>query len=152
MPRKITDTDLVSNREAFHNYEILETYEAGIVLTGTEMKSLKKHSASLQESYIKIVNGELWLLGAHIAHYEYGNINNHEEYRDRKLLMHKREIRKLKQQVQIKKLSLVPLAFYLKHGKVKLKMAVGKGKKLFDKRATIKDREEKRKLEQITKY
>ncbi|MBT4444460.1 MAG: SsrA-binding protein, partial [Waddliaceae bacterium] len=87
--------DLVSNRRAYHDYEIVETYEAGIVLQGTEIKSLRDHGGSLQEAYVKVIGNELWLIGANIALYRFGNINNHEERRDRKLLMHSREISRL---------------------------------------------------------
>ena len=89
--------DLVSNRKATYDYEILETFEAGIALQGTEIKSLRDNGGSLQEAYVKVLGGELWLLGANIAHYRFGNIHNHEERRDRKLLMHKREIERLRQ-------------------------------------------------------
>lgn len=143
--------DLVSNRKATHNYEILETFEAGIALQGTEIKSLRDNGGSLQESYIKILGMEAWLVACSIAPYKYGNIYNHEERRDRKLLLHKREIAKLKTATQEKGLTIIPLAFYLKNGRVKCKLAIAKGKKTFDKRADIKDREEKRRMDQVRK-
>lgn len=146
-----TNSELVSNRRASHQYEILETFEAGIALQGTEIKSLRNHGGSLQEAYIKVVDNELWLMGCHIAHYRFGNIHNHEEMRDRKLLMHKREIAKLKSATQEKGFALIPLAFYLKEGRVKVRMAIGKGKKDIDKRETIKARDEKRRMDQAMK-
>jgi SsrA-binding protein len=143
--------DLVSNRQATYQYQILETFEAGIQLQGTEIKSLRAHGGSLQEAYIKVLQNELWLIGCSIAPYRFGNINNHEERRDRKLLMHKREIAKLREAVQEKGLALIPLAFYLKDGRVKVKMAIGKGKKTVDKRETIKARDEKRYMQKMMK-
>lgn len=144
-------TDLVSNRRAFHDYEMLETFETGIVLQGTEIKSIRNHGASLQEAYVKVLRGELWLIGCSIAPYKFGNIHNHEERRDRKLLMHKREINKLREAVQEKGLTLVPLNMYLKEGRVKVKIAIAKGKKSVDKRADIKAKDEKRKVQQALK-
>lgn len=143
--------DLVSNRRATHDYEILETFEAGIVLQGTEIKSIRNNGASLQESYIKVLQGEIWLVGSTIAPYRFGNIHNHEERRDRKLLMHKREIEKLKNATQEKGLTIIPLGMYLKKGRVKLRIAIAKGKKNFDKRADIKEKDEKRKVQQAMK-
>lgn len=144
MPAKKLE-DLASNKRAFHDYEILETYEAGIVLTGTEIKSLRENGASLQESYIKILKHEAYLLGAHIASYRFGNVYNHEELRDRKLLLHQYEIRKLKKSIQEKGLTLIPLSMYLNSkGVCKLKIGLAKGKKLHDKRAAIQAKEEKR--------
>ncbi len=143
--------DLVSNRKATFNYEILETFEAGIVLAGTEIKSLRDNGGSLQDAYIKIINHEIWLVGCHIAPYKYGNIYNHEDRRERKLLMHKREISKLKTASQEKGLALIPLAFYLIKGRAKVKIAVAKGKKIGDKRATIKERDDVRRINQAIK-
>lgn len=147
-----TSHDLVSNRRATHDFEILETFEAGISLTGTEIKSLRDHGGSLQEAYIRAVDNELWLFGCSIAPYRFGNIHNHEEKRDRKLLMHKREIKTLKEASQEKGLTLIPLAFYLKNGFVKVKVAIAKGKKTFDKRASIKERDEKRRIQHVLKH
>lgn len=143
--------DLVSNRRATFNFEILETFEAGIILQGTEIKSLRDNGGSLQESYIKIIGNELWLVQCNIAPYRYGNVHNHEANRDRKLLMHKREINKLRVATQEKGFTLIPLAFYLKEGRVKVKIAIAKGKKTFDKRQTIKDRDEKRNIDKMMK-
>jgi len=144
-------SDLVSNRRAFHDYEILESFEAGLVLKGTEIKSLRAGGGGLQEAYVKVLNNEVWLIGASIAPYKFGNIQNHEEKRDRKLLMHKREIQKLKQGTQEKGLTIVPLAIYLKEGKAKIKIALAKGKKSYDKRASIKEREIKRSIDRAIK-
>ncbi len=138
---------LVSNRAARHHYEVLDTYEAGICLVGTEIKSLRDNGGNLQDSYVKITSNELWLVASYIAPYKHGNRNNHEERRERKLLMHKREIARLKAQIQEKGLSLVPLSMYLKNGRVKVQMALAKGKKTFDKRETIKSRDEKRRIQ-----
>lgn len=148
---KATTGDLVSNKRATFNFEILETFEAGIVLQGTEIKSLRDHGGSLQEAYVKVFAHELWLIGCNIAHYRYGNINNHEEKRDRKLLMHKREIDKLHVATQEKGLTLIPLAFYLKNGRVKVRIAIAKGKKNIDKREAIKERDDKRSIQKMMK-
>lgn len=144
--------DLVSNRRALHDYEILETFEAGIMLLGTEIKSLRAHGGSLQDAYILVsTDGSAWLKNASIAPYRYGGVFNHEEKRDRKLLLHKREILKLKTQSQEKGLTLIPLALYLKKGIVKVKVAVARGKKTYDKRAALKDREHKRSIDRAMK-
>lgn len=144
-------SEIVSNRRARHDYEILETFEAGIVLQGTEIKSIRAHGASLQEAYVRVLNNEIWLIGTSIAPYRFGNIHNHEERRDRKLLMHKREIQKLKAATQEKGLTIVPLALFLKKGKVKVRIATAKGKKSVDKREDIKERDEKRNMQQALK-
>lgn len=144
--------DLVSNKRATFNFEILETFEAGIALQGTEIKSLRDHGGSLQEAYVKVIGNELLLIGCSIAPYRYGNIHNHEEKRDRKLLMHKREIAKLKVATLEKGLTIIPLAFYLKNGRVKVKIAIAKGKKTIDKRETIKERDEKRHIQKVMKH
>lgn len=145
-------SDLVSNKRALHDFEIIETYEAGIVLLGTEIKSLRNHGGSLQDSWVKVQADELWLVGCSIAPYRFGNIHNHEERRERKLLMHRHEIRHLKVSLTEKGLTLIPLAFYLSKGRVKVKLALGKGKKSVDKRATIKERDDKRSMEKALKH
>ncbi len=144
---KSPDNELTSNRRAFHEYEILETFEAGIALTGTEIKSLRDHGGSLQDAYVVIKGSEAWLKNSSIAPYRFGNIHNHEEKRERKLLLHKREIAKLYSLQQEKGLALIPLSFYLKKGRVKVKVASAKGKKLYDKRADSKSREHQRSIE-----
>jgi SsrA-binding protein len=144
--------DLVSNRRATFNYEILETFETGISLLGTEIKSLRDNGGSLQEAYVKIINNELWLVGCTIAPYRYGNVHNHEDRRERKLLMHKREIARLKEATQEKGLTIIPLAFYLKNGRVKVRIASAKGKKDFDKRSSIKERDANRSIQKALKH
>lgn len=142
------DRDLANNRRAYFDYEILETLEAGIVLKGTEIKSLRQNGASLQESYVQFLKGDLCLIAAHIATYDFGNIHNHEERRDRKLLLHKKELKKLQKAVQEKGMTLVALAIYLKSGKAKLKIGLAKGRKKVDKRAYIKEKEQKHQIRQ----
>lgn len=143
--------DLVSNRRARHDYEILETFEAGIVLQGTEIKSLRDNGGSLSEAYVRVIGSEIWLIGSNIAPYRFGNIYNHEEKRDRKLLMHKREIAKLRTAIQEKGLTIIPLGLYLKKGRVKVRIAIAKGKKHEDKRAAIKERDDKRQMSKAMK-
>lgn len=143
--------DLVSNRRATFNYEILETFEAGIALQGTEIKSLRDHGGTLQDAFVKILENEAWLISSSIAPYRFGNIHNHKEKRDRKLLLHKREIERLNVATTEKGLTIVPLGMYLKNGKVKVKIAIAKGKKSHDKRHAIQDREEKREMDRVRK-
>jgi len=145
-------SELVSNRRAFHDYEILDTFEAGIVLQGTEVKSLRTHGGSLQEAYILVSqDGYAVLKNASIAQYKFGNIHNHEEKRDRRLLLHKREILSLKTQSQEKGLTLIPLAMYLSKGMVKVKIGVARGKKSYDKREALKSREHNRAIDRAMK-
>ncbi len=143
--------EIASNRRAFYDYEILDTYEVGIQLKGTEISSLRSHGASLQESYVDIVKGELWLIGSHIKPYSHGSIYNHEETRSRKLLAHKKEILKIQSAIQEKGLTCVPLSMFFAKGLAKVKIALVKGKKLFDKRASIKEREDKRAIDRMMK-
>ena len=145
------NNDLVSNRRATYDFEILETFEVGIVLQGTEIKSLRDNGGSLQESYVRVLESELYLIGSSIAPYRFGNVHNHEDRRDRKLLAHKREILRFRQATQEKGLTLIALGLYLKNGRVKVKIAIAKGKKTFDKRATIKERDEKRHMQKVMK-
>lgn len=145
------ERELVSNRRARHSYEILDTYESGIVLLGTEIKSLRSHGASLQEAYVKVEGCEAWLLSCHIPPYRYGSIHNHEELRPRKLLLHKRELLRLKGAVQEKGLTIVPLSLYLVKGRVKVRIAIARGKKGSDKRQAIKEREELRRIDKAMK-
>jgi SsrA-binding protein len=126
----------VTNRAAFHEYHILEKYEAGICLTGTEVKSIRAGSVQLKDSYITIQDGEAWLLNAHISPYSHGNRENHDPVRPRKLLLHRREIDKLEQSQSIKGMTLVPTRLYALKGRVKIEVGVAKGKKLYDKRET----------------
>ena len=131
---------LVHNRKARFDYHILETYEAGIVLRGTEVKSIRAHHAHLEESFARIDAGELYLYNFHIDPYEHGNRENHDPIRKRKLLLHKHEVKKLMGEVSQKGLTLVPLTVYLKHGKVKVGLALAQGKKKGDKREAIRER------------
>ena len=140
------------NRQARYLYEILETYEAGIQLTGTEVKSIREGKANLQDGYALIRNGEAWLLNVHISPYTAsGQYFNHEPRRTRKLLLHRQEIRKLIGKVEQQGLTLVPLRMYLKRGLVKVSIALGKGKKLHDKREDLKRRQDKREIERAMK-
>ncbi len=144
-----SSNDLISNRKAFHDYEILEAFEAGMVLLGTEVKSLKGHEGSLQDAYVIARGGELFLLNASIPPYRLGTHENHEERRERKLLMHSYEIEKIKKLTQEKGMTIVPLAIYLKKGRIKIRIAVAKGKKSYDKRAALKEKAEKKEISKI---
>ena len=139
------------NRKARHDYFIEDTYECGIALQGTEVKSIRKGSLNLKDSYAHIKNGELFLIGMHVSPYEQGNIHNHVPFRTRKLLAHAREIRKLNTLSQADGYSLVPLSVYFKDGKVKVELAVAKGKKLYDKRASIAERDADRDMDRNIK-
>ena len=134
----------ISNRKARHEYFILEVLEAGIVLTGTEVKSLRKSNANLQDSYAELRGGEVWLEGMHISPYEQGNINNHDPRRKRKLLLQKKQIRKLISRMKEKGLALVPLSVYFKGPYAKVELALARGKKSFDKRDAIAKRDAER--------
>ncbi|WP_418790954.1 SsrA-binding protein SmpB [Phosphitispora sp. TUW77] len=138
---------ITDNRKARHDFHIEETYEAGIVLAGTEVKSLRAGRANLKDSFARVDNGEVFLYNAHISPYEQGNRFNHDPVRTRKLLMHKHEIRKLIGRVQEKGLTLVPLKMYFKNGKAKVQLALAKGKKLYDKRDDMAARDAKREME-----
>ena len=137
----------ILNRKAKHDYFIINEYEAGISLLGTEIKSIKKGSANISDSFGKVKNGEIFLLNMYIAPYEEGNIFNHEERRDRKLLLHKKEILKINEQVTLKRYTIIPLKLYFKKGKAKILIGVCQGKKLYDKRQSIKEKEIKRNKE-----
>jgi SsrA-binding protein len=137
---------VTTNRKAYHDYEILETIEAGIVLKGTEVKSLRQGKVSIQDSYAIIKEGEVWLLNMHISPYEYGNIYNHDPLRDKKLLLHKREIIRLSTKVKERGLTLIPLKVYFKNGKAKVELALVRGKKKYEKKEDIAERELQREL------
>ncbi|MEZ5314642.1 MAG: SsrA-binding protein SmpB [Chlamydiales bacterium] len=143
--------ELVLNKRAYHDYEIYDTYEAGMILEGTEVKSIRNHGGNLAEAYVKIYGEELWLIGASIAPYRYGGVYNHEERRDRKLLMHKQEIMKLKKTVQTKGVTIIPISLYFKSGRLKIKIGLARGKKHHDKRRTIIEREKKREMDRSIK-
>ena len=148
MPKgKAEEKNIAVNRKARHEYTIIQTYEAGIVLQGTEVKSLRLGKANLVDSYANLKNGEVWLVGAHISVYEQGNINNHEPTRTRKLLLNKSEIRKLIGKVKEKGLTLIPLRLYFKEGKAKVELALAKGKKVYDKRESITKKDLQREQE-----
>ena len=132
---------IASNKKALHDYFVLEKHEAGLALTGTEVKSLRDGKANLKDAYVIFKNGEAFLFGAHISAYTHGNLQNHDPERTRKLLLHGREIEKLHSQVVEKGLTVVPLRLYFKGAKVKAEIAVVRGKKLYDKRETEKRRE-----------
>jgi SsrA-binding protein len=127
---------VVTNRAAYHEYHILDKYEAGIALTGTEVKSVRAGNIQLKESYVVIRDGEAWLLNAHVSPYSHGNRENHDPVRERKLLLHRREIEKLDEQATTKGMTLVVTRVYLKGGRVKFEIGVARGKKLYDKRET----------------
>jgi SsrA-binding protein len=138
-----------TNRKANFQYIILKKYEAGMVLLGTEVKSLREAKVNMQEAYAAFLKDELWLLNCHISEYKFGNINNHEPMRSRKLLLNKTELRKIKAQLQEKGLTMIPMQMYFKGARVKVELGIAKGKKLYDKRETIKKRETERKLKRI---
>ena len=129
----------INNRKAKFDYQIFDTYEAGIVLTGTEIKSIRQGNCNLKDSYVVIRNGEAYIINMHISHYEEGNIFNHEETRTRKLLLHKKEILKLNDKIRIEGYTLVPLKLYFVKNKAKIQVALAKGKKNYDKRQTLKE-------------
>jgi len=137
---------VATNKNAFHNYNILETYEAGLVLKGTEVKSLREGSVNLKDSFVRIDNGEAFIQNMYIAPYKPAGKLQHEPYRKRKLLLHKREILKLMGKVQEKGLTLIPLKLYFKDGKAKLEIALAKGKAKYEKREAMKERDMKREL------
>jgi len=137
---------VTSNRKASHEYHIDDRVEAGMVLKGTEVKSVRQGKVNLQEAYCQVEGGEMWLYQCHIAPYSHGNIANHDPVRRRKLLLHKREIERLEKAAAQKGYTIVPLKVYLQRGRVKLEIGLGKGKKLYDKRADIAAKDVKRKL------
>jgi len=151
MPDNIVE--ILRNKKARFEYEILDTYEAGIALKGTEVKSIRQKKVNIQESYAHIKNGEVFIVGMNISLYEMGSFFNHDPLRERKLLMHKYEIRKLIGKLNERGYTLVPLRMYIKNGKVKLELGLAKGKQIHDKRRTIQDRDMKRDMQrEIKKY
>ncbi|MGR3741553.1 SsrA-binding protein SmpB [Companilactobacillus sp. DQM5] len=149
-PKK-PDNEIANNRKARHDYLIEETFEAGISLTGTEIKSVRAGRVNLKDGFVQIRNDEAWLVNIHINEYEQGNRFNHDPLRNRKLLLHKKEIRKLSGEVQEKGITIVPLKMYFKKGFAKVLIGVGRGKKQFDKRETIKRREQDREMRRSIK-
>jgi SsrA-binding protein len=143
------NTTLAENRKARHDYTVLETIECGMVLSGTEVKSVRHGEVSLAGAYGAVLGGELWLIGADIAAYKFGNRFNHEPKSQRKLLVHAKEIRELRLKTEAKGLTLIPLRLHLKHGRVKLDLGVCRGKAVHDKRETLKKKALKRDLERM---
>jgi SsrA-binding protein len=146
------DPVLARNRQASHEYQLLEFLEAGIQLTGTEVKALRAGLAHLREGYVRVENGEAWLIQVHIGQYEMGNRQNHEPERRRRLLLHRREIEYLDGRVRLGGLTLIPLRLYLKHNRIKVEIAVARGKKLWDKRQAIAERDARRDVERATAH
>ena len=142
--------DIVTNHKARRDYHVLETFEAGIVLHGTEVKSLRAGKGQIADAFARIEKNEAWLYNAHIDEYSHGNVHNHELTAPRKLLLHKAEIRKLFELASVKGNALFPLAFFWKNGKVKVSLGVGKGKQTFDKREDIKKRDDDREMKRAT--
>lgn len=146
-----TQKTIADNRKARHDYELYDRYEAGLELKGTEIKSIRRGKVQLKDSYISFYNNEAYIKGMHISPYEFGNIFNHDETRDRKLLLHKKEIRKLYQDTRIKGYTVVPVRLYLSKGLAKLEIALAKGKNLHDKRESQKTKDAKREIEKALK-
>lgn len=138
---------MAQNRKARHDYFIEESYEAGMVLKGTEVKALREGRVNIKDGYAKITDGEIFLLEVHISPYAFGNRFNHDPLRPRKLLMHKKEIHRLMGKVQERGFSLIPLTIYFSHGRAKVELALAKGKKLYDKRETLKRKAMEREVE-----
>jgi len=145
------DRAIATNRRARHEYSILETFEAGVVLRGTEVKSLRAGLVNFKDSYATVRNGEVWLLGCHINPYSHGTDANHDPERDRKLLLHAKEISRLAGKVAERGLTLIPLKLYFKSGRAKLELGLGRGKKLHDKRSTLREREVKREMDRAAR-
>jgi SsrA-binding protein len=145
------DRAIATNRRARHEYEILETIEAGIVLRGTEVKSLRESQVTFKDSYATIRNNEGWLLGCHINPYSHGSDANHDPDRDRKLLLHRREISRLTGKIAERGLTLIPLKLYLKNGRVKVELGLARGRKLHDKRSAIREREVRREMDKAAR-
>ena len=149
--RDTADRTIATNRRARHEYHILETIEAGLVLRGTEVKSLRAGGVSFKDSYATIRSGEGWLRGCHINPYSHGTDANHDPERDRKLLLHRRELGRLTGKIAERGLTLIPLRMYFKRGRVKVELGLGRGKKLHDKRATIRERDTQREMDQAAR-
>ncbi len=145
------EKQIAENRKARHEYQLLERFEAGIALTGTEVKSLRAGGATLQQAYADVRDGEVWLVGAHIAEYGSGNIHNHDPDRDRKLLLHRKEIDSLLGKVRERGLTLVPTRLYWKNGRAKVELAIARGKEQRDKRRDLAKRDAERQIERALK-
>lgn len=142
---------IVTNRRARRNYDVMDTVEAGLVLTGTEIKAIREGRVNLSDAYGKPENGELWLVNAHIAQYSAGSLNNHDPTRPRKLLLHKDEIARLSRQVSERGLTLVPMRLYIRRHRAKVELGIARGRKLYDKRRAIIEREREREAQQALK-
>ena len=142
----------IKNKKALFDYNISDTYEAGIVLTGTEIKSIREGKANLKDSYAIVKNGEAFILNMHISHYDKGNRFNHDETRNRKLLLHKKEIMKISNKVNQEGYTLIPLKIYFKNGLAKVLLGLCKGKKTYDKKEVLKERDIQREMEKSTKW
>lgn len=151
MPKQQGIKEIAQNRKAFHDYFVLEKYEAGIELAGTEVKSVRAGQVNMKDAYCSIKNGELFLRGMHISPYEKGNIFNRDPVRVRRLLMHKREINRLNSQVMQQGVALIPLSLYFKDSKVKVEIGVCKGKKLYDKREASAKKDAQRDMDRVMK-
>jgi SsrA-binding protein len=149
--RDANDRAIATNRRARHEYAILETVEAGLVLRGTEVKALREGGVSFKDAYATIRNGEAWLLGCHVTPYSHGTDANHDPERDRKLLLHRREIARLGAKIAERGLTLVPLRLYLKGGRVKVELGLARGKKLHDKRSALREREVRREMDRAAR-
>lgn len=147
MDKNSEERNLITNKRAEHDYFIISRIEAGIALKGTEVKSLRNGKANFLDSYVDFINGEAFLVNMHISEYSHGNRYNHEEKRKRKLLLNKAEIRKFQQKVKERGYTVIPLRAYLKNGKIKIEIALARGKKLYDKRESIAKKDLKRELE-----
>ena len=145
--QELSDNVVARNRRASHDYHFLEQFEAGLVLTGTEIKSVRAHKVSLQHSYIQPQNGELWLVNANIAEYEHGNRQNHDPVRQRKLLLHRREVNRILTQLAQKGLTCVPIRMIMRRGRAKLEFAVARGQREYDKRASLREADDRREVE-----
>jgi SsrA-binding protein len=140
---------IATNRKARHDYFIEDTFEAGLVLTGTEIKSIRAGRVNLRDSFAMVKEGELWLMNAHIAPYDQGTYTNHEPRRPRKLLMHRREINRIAGKLQEKGFTLVPLRLYLKNNRAKVELGLARGKKQYDKRAALREKETRREIDRV---
>lgn len=149
--QKNPDNLVAQNKKARHDYSVEETYEAGIVLTGTEIKAVRDRRVNLRDGYAQIRGGEAWLMNVHISPYDQGNQFNHDPLRNRKLLLHKKELRRLSSDLKAQGITLVPLKMYIKHGYAKVLLGVAKGKHEYDKRETLKKREQDRQIERVMK-
>ncbi|GEP20293.1 SsrA-binding protein SmpB [Pediococcus argentinicus] len=149
--KKVQDDALAQNKKARHDYSILDTMEAGMVLTGTEIKSVRARRITLKDGFVQVRNGEAYLMNIHISEYTQGNQFNHDPLRNRKLLLHKKQIKILQEQTLTKGITVVPLKVYLKHGFAKVLIGIAKGKHEYDKRETIKKRDQQREIDRALK-